>query len=237
MIHNQHDNDNDNDRGTVILLCNLTDAMADPWAEAGYRVVMVDPQHVFTQTEGLITRLAMTVVEAAPIVGEIIRSERVVFVAGFPPCTDVAVSGARWWEEKRGKDPYFQAKAAIVAEQCRMACLLSGAPGFFENPVSAFSKIFGAPDHRFHPADYTLHCSDDNYVKNTCLWSFNGFVMPPPHRDLTLGQPDTRIWMAPPGPDRANIRSAFPRGFSRACFLANAPHLAATDTQDSQHAA
>ena len=44
----------------------------------------------------------------------------VVFVAGFPPCTDVAVSGTRWWADKMSKDRYFQAKAALVAEQCRM---------------------------------------------------------------------------------------------------------------------
>jgi len=38
--------------GTVILLCNLTLNMAQPWIDAGYRVVLVDPQHPETSEGG-----------------------------------------------------------------------------------------------------------------------------------------------------------------------------------------
>ena len=51
--------------------------------------------------------------------------------------------------------------------------------------------------------------------------------MPEPCKDPTLGPPDHRIHTAPPGPERANFRSATPMGFARAVFLANAPHLKA----------
>lgn len=212
--------------GTVILLCNLTFNMAQPWLDGGYRVVMVDPQHNVSGGAGTqLERIAGTIVEAMPRLSQIIRSERVVLVAGFPPCTDVAVSGARWFEAKRKADPYFQAKAAIVAEQCRTIGELSGAPWFWENPVSVFSKIFGKPDHTFHPHHYTLYCADDNYTKLTTLRVGGGFVMPAPAKDETLGLPDDRIHKAPPSDDRANFRSATPRGFSRALYIANAPHL------------
>jgi hypothetical protein len=167
------------------------------------------------------------VLGAAKRLGEIIRTERVVFVAGFPPCTDVAVSGSRWFASKADKDRHFQAKAALVAEQCRMVGELSGAPWFFENPVSVFSSIFGKATHIFSPDDYTQLCADDNYTKTTCLWTSYDFVMPAPQRDETLGPPDDRIHKCPPGPERANIRSATPRGFAAAVFLANAPHLRA----------
>ncbi|MDR5008282.1 hypothetical protein RGK87_04570 [Agrobacterium fabacearum] len=217
--------DNDNMRGIVILLCNLTDAMATPWIEGGYEVVMIDPQHGETSSSRGVTRVAGTIVESADLLGELIRSGRVVFVAGFPPCTDVAVSGARWFEAKRLADPYFQAKAAIVAEQCRMTGLLSGAPWMWENPVSVFTNIFGPAHHTFHPYEYTQLCADDNYTKKTCLRVGGGFRMPPKCPDLSLGKPDNRIHAAPPGEDRANFRSAFPVGFSRAVYLANAPHL------------
>lgn len=212
-------------RGAVLLLCNLTMNFAEPWLEGGYRVVMVDPQHGETMSRGAIERIAGTIAQAMPRLGEIIRTERVVFVAGFPPCTDVAVSGARWFEAKRKADPYFQAKAAIVAEQCRTIGELSGAPWFWENPVSVFSQIFGKPDHTFHPHHYTKYCADDNYTKLTTLRVGGGFVMPEPAKDETLGAPDDRIHKAPPSDERANFRSATPRGFSRACYLANAPHL------------
>lgn len=216
-------------KDTVILLCNLTDAMAEPWVAAGYRVLMVDPQHLFVTTDGLVTRFGGTIVEAMPTIGELIRSNRVAFVAGFPPCTDVAVSGARWFGAKRKEDPWFQAKAAIVAEQCRTIGAVSGAPWMWENPVSVFTAIFGEANHTFDPCDFTGYCADDNYTKKTCLRTGGGFVMPKPFRDLTLGPPDDRIFKAPPGPDRANFRSAFPLGFCRAVFLANTTGNAAND--------
>ncbi|MBU2136560.1 MAG: dcm methylase, partial [Alphaproteobacteria bacterium] len=166
-----------------------------------------------------------TVLEAACRLGEIIRGRRVVFVAGFPPCTDVAVSGARWFAAKAEADKHFQTKAALVAEQCRMVGQISGAPWFFENPVSVFSSIFGAPDYTFHPHEFTGYCADDNYTKQTCLWTGGGFVMPDEFKAIDLGGPDNRIHAAPPGPERANFRSATPKGFARAVFEANAPHL------------
>lgn len=198
--------------------------MAQPWIDAGFRVVLVDPQHQ-ASTTGQIERIAGTIIEAMPRLGEIIRTERVVFVFGFPPCTDVAVSGSRWFEDKRAKDPHFQAKAALVAEQCRTIGMLSGAPWGFENPVSVFSSIFGKPTHTFSPEDFTQIEPADNYTKKTCLWTGGGFVMPEPCRDPTLGPPDDRIHKAPPGPERANFRSATPRGFSQAAFLANRPAM------------
>lgn len=48
--------------------------------------------------------------------------------------------------------------------------------------------------------------------------------MPEPFK-ADIGEPDDRIHKAPPGPDRANFRSATPKGFAEAVFLANAPHL------------
>lgn len=216
-------------RGTAIFLCNLTMNMAQPWVDAGYRVVLVYPQHPETGTNGLVERISGTILGALPRLGQIIRSERIVFVFGFPPCTDVAVSGARWFEDKRKLDPHFQAKAALIAEQCRVTGMLAGCAWGFENPVSTFSSIFGKPDHVFDPHDYTGWCADDNYTKKTCLWTGGGFVMPEQNRDISLGAPDNRIHTAPPSDERANFRSATPRGFARAVFEANRPdrHLKA----------
>lgn len=210
-------------KGTIISLCDLTGNFVQPWVEAGYRAVLVDPQHGASSNDGKVERIAGTVLEAMPRLSQIIRTENVVFVAGWPPCTDVAVSGSRWFADKSAKDPHSQAKAALVAEQCRMVALAADAPGFFENPVSVFSSIFGRPGYTFNPCDYTGHCANDNYTKKTCLWPIGGFVMPEPFRDETLGKPDNRIHACPPGPDRANIRSATPQGFAKAVFLANAP--------------
>lgn len=220
-------------KGTVISLCDLTGHLVQPWVDNGYRAVLVDPQHEQTTDENGIERISGTILEAAQRLGEIIRNENVVFVAGFPPCTDVAVSGARWFESKREKDPHFQAKAALVAEQCRMIGEMSGAPWFFENPVSVFSGIFGKSQHSFHPHEFTALCVDDNYTKKTCLWTGGGFMMPEPIKDESLGEPDDRIHKAAPGEERANFRSATPMGFAKAVYLANAPHLREQESEFS----
>lgn len=214
-------------KGTVLLLCNLTMNFAEPWLDGGYRVVMVDPQHDRTADDGRVLRIKGTVLDALPFIRHIIRNERVVFGAAFPPCTDMAVSGARWFEHKRKADPMFQAKAVAVAEQCRTILQLIGAPSLLENPVSVLSRVFGKAQHSFHPHQYTGYCPDDNYVKKTQLWTFGDFIMPAEFKLDTLGEPDDRIHKAPPSDDRANFRSATPRGFSIANYIANAPHLRA----------
>lgn len=216
--------------GIVISLCDYTGNFVRPWVEAGYTAILVDPQHgqldyprPLLSCAGLIRLRAETVLEALPYLSYIIRRERVAFVAAFPPCTDLSVSGARWFETKRQADPMFQAKAVAVAEQCRTIGELSGAPWFVENPVSVLSNVFGPATFSFHPWDYTGFEPADNYTKRTNLWAGGGFVMPPPNRDLSLGGPDDRIHKAAPGDERANFRSATPMGFARAVFAANSP--------------
>jgi len=206
---------------TVISLCDLTGNMVKPWIEAGYNALLVDPQHGTTRIEGPVMKFAGTIEDAIDYAGHLIRCGDVVMVFGFPPCTDMAVSGARWFKDKHAKDPLFQAKAVMIAEQCRTIGRLSGAPYMVENPVSVLASAFGKPQHSFHPADYTAYEPADNYTKKTCLWTGGGFMMPAPYKDETLGAPDNRIHFASPGPERANFRSATPMGFARAVFEAN----------------
>lgn len=207
--------------GVVISLCDLTGNMVKPWVEAGYSAILVDPQHGTSRVEGRIVKFAGTIEDALYLIGLVSRAGKIAIVFGFPPCTDMAVSGARWFEEKRAKDRMFQAKAVMVAEQCRTAGRMSGAPWMVENPVSVLSSAFGKPQHTFHPADFTAYEPADNYTKKTCLWTGGGFIMPQVSKDPALGEPDNRIHFASPGPERANFRSATPMGFARAVFEAN----------------
>ena len=209
-------------RRVIVSLCDITGHMTAPWVAAGYEAVLVDPQHGISTSDDTTARLAMTVEEAIPHLSHLVLAGRVAFVAGFPPCTHLAVSGARWFATKRLADPMFQAKAVAVAEQCRTFATTSGAPWFVENPVSVLRQVFGKPDHTFDPYEFTLLEPSDNYTKRTCLWSGGGFRMPPRQMDTTLGAPDSRIHVAPPGPKRADFRSATPMGFARAVFAANA---------------
>lgn len=210
---------------TILSLCDLTGTFVEPWVEAGYEAILVDPQHGVTHQEGPVLKLAATVLEAMPLIAD--RLDDIVFVAGWPPCTDMAVSGARWFADKWKADSAYLAKAVAVAEQCRTIGQMSGGPWFVENPVSTLAQVFGKPDHWFHPWHFTGFDASDNYTKRTNLWTGGGFVMPSIEADTTLGKPDNRIHMAPPGPERANFRSATPRGFARAVFEANQLAVAA----------
>lgn len=220
---------------SIISLCDITGNMVQPWVDAGYAAFLVDPQHGTTTVEHLpngatITRFAGTVEDAMPAIRELIRRGEVAMVFGWPPCTDMAVSGAAWFKKKYAQDPLFQAKAVMVAEQCRTIGRLSGAPWTVENPISVLASAFGKPDYYFHPWQYTAFEPADNYTKKTSLWVGGGFVMPPAALDaeVMMTPPDDRIHKAPPGPERANIRSVTPMGFARAVFAANyRPALAA----------
>lgn len=208
-------------KGTFISLCDITGVMADPWLESGYNVVLVDPQHPQgISVVGGVTKIGH-IIDHPATWGALAEINDAVFVAGFPPCTDLAVSGARWFESKRKSDPAVQFKAMQVVWQCHVVAEMLGVPYFIENPVSQISTLWRKPDYTFNPFDFTGYCSDDNYTKKTCLWTGNGFIMPDKFKDESLGIPDNRIHMCPPGEERGNIRSATPRGFAQAVFLAN----------------
>lgn len=204
----------------------LRGAMVAPWLEYGVDAAIVDPQHLSTSDERMQSGAVLTRISAIIDSDEVYaflrkNLQRIVFLAGFPPCTDLAVSGARWFSDKANKDPVFQFKAMQVVWQCYDIAKMIGCPYMIENPVSKISTFWRKPDHIFHPYFFTAYCQEDNYTKKTCLWNGQGFVMPDALMDESLGKPDNRIHAAPPGPDRANFRSATPHGFAKAVFEAN----------------
>lgn len=164
-------------RKIAIFLCDLTGVMAQPWVEAGYEAILIDPQHPEgVHADGAITKVGRIIdhPESWQVIRDAVATGRVEFVAGFPPCTDLAVSGARWFEAKRQADPAVQFKAMHVVWQCQIIGEMSGAPWFAENPVSQISSLWRKPDHSFHPWQFSGFCADDQYTKKTCLWTGGG---------------------------------------------------------------
>lgn len=204
---------------TVVALYSKTDAIVRPWVDAGFHAVLVDLQHPEGEhTEGNITRIGADLLTWVPPLW--LAQSSVRFVAAFPPCDHLAVSGARWFA---GKGLGKLALSVQLFERAAFWCEWFDAPYFIENPVSTISTYWRKPDHTFHPHQFTGFCRDDNYTKKTCLWTGNGFVMPA-HSiapDLLDVAPDDRIHKAAPSAERADFRSATPAGFSRAVFDAN----------------
>jgi hypothetical protein len=203
------------ERRVVLSLCDRTAIMVTPWAAAGFECICVDLQH---------DELARHPVLPITYVGADVRKwlppkleYKIVFA--FPPCTDLAVSGARWFRRKGlGK----LADALSVVEACRCICEWAKAPWMLENPVSSLSTYWREPDAVFNPCDYGGYLTPtvDHYTKRTCLWYGGGFVMP--RLNPVAPVEGSRMHLIPPCDNRGDLRSETPAGFARAVFEANA---------------
>jgi hypothetical protein len=118
-----------------------------------------------------------------------------------PPCTHLAVSGARWFKDKVTE----QAEALDFVRKLMNAdigriCI--------ENPVSIISSRIRKPDQTIQPWQF-----GHGETKRTCLW-LKGLPKLVP-TDIVGGR-DQRIWKLPPSPDRWKIRSATFQGIADA---------------------
>jgi hypothetical protein len=156
-------------RGTILSLCDRTGNMVKPWVEAGYRAVTVDLQDVPLQEGRMHWALDVKSIENTNLFQWIL--EDLTFVAAFPPCTNLAVSGARWFKDK-GLQGLID--GLEIVEACRKLCENSGAPYCLENPVSSLSTYWRKPDYKFDPWEFARYAPEpdaDAYTKRTCLWT------------------------------------------------------------------
>ena len=109
-----------------------------------------------------------------------------------PPCTHLAVSGARWFKDKKEEQ----------AEALDFVCRLLAAPIphiALENPVSVISTRVRKPDQVIQPWQY-----GHGECKATCLWLKNLPCLTP--TNIVEGR-EQRVHRMPPGPDRWKERS------------------------------
>ena len=207
-------------RYLALSLFDKTGAMMQPWVEGGRMVLLVDIQHPpgLHTDDGIVWRYGCDLRSGFRIPDGLPSYAGVDFVAAFPPCDHLAVSGARWF---KGKGLRKLALSVDLFATAAEVCEAIGAPYQIENPVSTISTYWRKPDHVFQPWYFTGYVLDDNYTKKTCLWVGHGFVMPDRFEDLLVGEPDNRIHTMPPSSDRADLRSATPAGYARAVFEAN----------------
>lgn len=81
-------------------------------------------------------------------------------IIAHPPCTDLAVSGARWFEEKR-KDGRQQKSIEFFMQFVNAYCDHIA----IENPVGIMSTVYRKPDQIINPWQF-----GDPVPKTTCLW-------------------------------------------------------------------
>lgn len=123
-------------------------------------------------------------------------------VIAFPPCTDLAVSGARWFKAKQA-DGRQQASIDFFMEFTRLKC-----PYAIENPVGIMSSRFRKPDQIIQPWQF-----GHGETKATCLWLHNLPQLKP--TNIVDGR-EQRIWKMAPSPERAKLRSKTFEGIAKA---------------------
>lgn len=157
-------------------------------------------------------------------------------ILAFPPCTDLAVSGAAHFERKREENPQFQIDATELCRVAERIAEMHGCPYMIENPVSVLSTMWRKPDHSFHPFEFGGYLPDDDqhpwfpeyiagrdaYPKKTCLWVGGGFDMPNKRAvDVEPGYSAQHKKLGGKSAKTKAIRSLTPRGFALAVFEAN----------------
>ena len=118
-----------------------------------------------------------------------------------PPCTHLAVSGARWFKEKRQEqeDALQFVRELMAAPIPRIA---------IENPISVISSKIRKPDQIIQPWQF-----GHGETKATCLWLKNLPKLVP--TNIVEGR-EARVHRMPPGPDRWKERSRTFHGIAEA---------------------
>jgi len=122
-------------------------------------------------------------------------------MVAHPPCTHLAVSGARWFKDKQQEQ----------AEALDFVRLLLNAPIeriALENPISIISSRIRKPNQIIQPWQF-----GHGETKATCLWLKNLPCLVP--TDVVEGR-EAKVHRMPPSADRWKLRSTTYKGIAQA---------------------
>lgn len=118
-----------------------------------------------------------------------------------PPCTHLAVSGARWFKNKqKEQSEALEFVKMLMTADIEKICI--------ENPISIISTRIRKPSQIIQPWMF-----GHGETKATCLWLKNLPLLKP--TNIVPGR-ENRIHKMPPGPDRGKERSRTFPGIAQA---------------------
>lgn len=164
----------------VLVACEYSGAVRDAFLKAGHDAMSCD--------------LLPTEVVGPHYQGDVrdVLQDGWDLMIAHPPCTHLAVSGARWFRDK-------QAEQAEALEFVRMLLNAPIPRIALENPVSIISSKIRKPDQIIQPWMF-----GHGETKATCLW-LKGLPKLTP-TEVVEGR-EARIHKMPPSPDRWKERS------------------------------
>lgn len=212
----------------IISLFDYSGNWAKPWAEAGYKCLLVDIKH------GCDLFRFYSILNYAIVEGFM---PNIYGVLAAPPCTDFSASGAWTWKKKDTIQPadyeydsfvglefentteyseFLVTVAYEIVTRLKEYCGLNF--WAFENPVGRFDKRceFLRPFKKgyFQPCDY-----GHTYTKKTGLWG--EFNYPAPTEIVKPVQGSKMLKYGGKTEKTKAARSITPAGFAKAFFYAN----------------
>ena len=174
----------------VLVACEFSGVVRDAFTARGHHAVSCDI--LPTETGGL---------HYQGDVREILYSGKWDLMIAHPPCTHLAVSGARWFKDKLPEQ-------AAALEFVRMLLDAPVRRIALENPISIISTRIRKPDQIIQPWQF-----GHGETKAICLWLKNLPLLVP--TDIVDGR-EARVHRMPPGPDRWKERSRTFTGIAHA---------------------
>lgn len=173
----------------VLVACEYSGAVRDAFRARGHEAVSCDL--LPSETPGP---------HYEGDVRDIINANWDLMIA-HPPCTHLAVSGARWFKDKQQEqaEALEFVRLLLAAEIPRIA---------LENPISIISSRVRKPDQIIQPWQF-----GHGETKATCLWLKN---LPPLRPTNIVEGREARVHKMAPSPDRWKERSRTYAGIAAA---------------------
>ena len=173
----------------VLIACEYSGAVRDAFVAQGHDAISCD--------------LLPTYISGPHYQGDVrdILEDGFDLMVAHPPCTHLAVSGARWFKDKQVEQ----------AEALEFVRLLLSAPIdkiALENPISIISSRIRKPDQIIQPWQF-----GHGETKATCLWLKN---LPKLQPTQIVDGREARVHKMSPGPNRWKERSKTYQGIANA---------------------
>lgn len=180
----------------VLVACEFSGRVRDAFRALGHEAYSCDLDGTEVPGEHLQGDVARW------LTGSLVKEWKWDLMIAHPPCTYLAVSGARWFKgRQRQQEDALEFVRSLMDAPIPRICI--------ENPVSVISSRIRKPDQIVHPWWF-----GDPETKATCLW-LKGL---PPLIPTHPVKPNTKsvIHQASPSWDRRRKRSRTFPGFARA---------------------